>query len=161
METTLLLWALAIVLVLIGIAGLVLPAMPGAPLLFAGLLVAAYADDFAYVGWRTLIILGVLALLTYVVDFAATAFGAKRFGASKRAILGAAVGGVVGLFFGLLGVLIGPFVGAVIGELSGQRGLQAATRAGIGATIGLALGIAAKLALAFSMLGIFAVVRFF
>ncbi len=161
MEISLLLWVLALALVVVGLAGLVLPAMPGAPLLFAGLLLAAWADNFAYVGWGTLVILGVLALLTYVVDFAATAFGAKRFGASKRAIIGAAIGGLVGLFFGLPGVLLGPFAGAVIGELSAQRGLHDAARAGIGATIGLALGAAAKLALAFSMLGIFAVARFF
>jgi uncharacterized protein YqgC (DUF456 family) len=161
MEVTLLLWVLAIVLVVVGIAGLVIPAMPGAPVFFAGLVVAAWADNFTYVGWGTLVILGVLALLTYVVDFAATAFGAKRFGATKRAIIGAATGGLVGLFFGLPGVLLGPFVGAVIGELSAQRGLHAATRAGIGATIGLALGVAAKLALAFSMVGVFAVARFF
>ena len=91
MEIALLLWLLAIVLVVVGIAGLVLPALPGAPLLFAGLWLAAWADNFMYVGWGTLVTLGVLALLTYVVDFAATAFGAKRFGASKRAIIGAAV----------------------------------------------------------------------
>ena len=89
-------------------------------------------------GWPTLIILGILALLTYVVDFAATAFGAKRFGASKRAT-----------------------IGAVFGELSARRDLKAATRAGVGATIGLAIGAAAKLALAFSMVGIFVVARFF
>lgn len=161
MEISLLLWLLAIVLVIIGIAGLVLPVLPGAPVLFAGLLVAAWADNFVYVGWRTLSVIGVLALLTYVVDFAATAFGAKRFGASNRAIIGAAIGGLVGLFFGLPGVLVGPFVGAVIGELSLRHGLDAATRAGIGATIGLALGAAAKLSLAFAMVGIFAIVRFF
>lgn len=160
METTILLWVFAIALIIIGVAGLVLPVLPGAPVLFAGLLLAAWADDFAYVGWGTLVVLGVLALLTYVADFAATAFGAKRFGASNRAIIGAAMGGIVGIFFGLPGVLVGPFVGAVIGELSAQRTLDAATRAGIGATIGLALGAAAKLALAFSMLGIFAVARF-
>lgn len=161
MAMSLLLWMLAIVLIVIGIAGLVLPAVPGAPVLFAGLWLAAWADNFNYVGWSTLVILGVLAVLTYVVDFAATALGAQRFGASKRAIFGAAIGALVGLFFGLPGVLLGPFVGAVIGELSGQRGLHAATRAGVGATIGLALGVAAKLALAFSMVGIFAVIRFF
>jgi uncharacterized protein len=161
MGISLLLWIFAVALVVTGVAGLVLPAMPGAPLLFAGLGVAAWAEDFAFVGWGTLVVLAVLALLTYVVDFAATAFGAKRFGASKRAILGAVIGGVVGLFFGLPGVVVGPFAGAVIGELSAQRGLHAATRAGIGATIGLAFGVAAKLALAFSMLGVFAVVRFF
>ncbi len=161
MAVSLLLWVLAVALVVTGIAGLVLPAMPGAPLLFAGLVVAAWAEDFAFVGWGTLAVLAVLALLTYVVDFAATAFGAKRFGASKRAVLGAVIGSIIGLFFGLPGVVIGPFAGAVIGELSVRRDLEAATRAGIGATIGLALGAAAKLALAFSMLGVFAIARVF
>jgi uncharacterized protein YqgC (DUF456 family) len=161
MTVGILLWVLAIALVVVGIAGLVLPVMPGAPLLFAGLLVAAWAENFEFVGWGTLVILAVLAGLTYVVDFAATAFGAKQFGASKRAIIGAAIGGIVGLFLGLPGVVVGPILGAVIGELSARRGLYAATQAGIGATIGLALGVTAKLALAFSMLGIFAVARFF
>jgi uncharacterized protein YqgC (DUF456 family) len=160
-ETSVLLWIVAIALVVIGMAGVVLPAVPGAPLVFAGLVVAAWAEDFRYVGWGTLTVIGVLALLTYVVDFAAAALGAKRFGASKRAIVGAVVGGIVGLFFGLPGVLVGPFAGAVIGELSTRRDLQAATRAGVGATIGLALGLAAKLALVFSMLGVFAISRFF
>jgi hypothetical protein len=161
METSVLLWILGIGLVVIGMAGLLLPGVPGAPLVFAGLVVAAWAEDFKFVGWGTLSVIGVLALLTYVVDFAAVALGAQRFGASKRAIVGAVVGGIVGLFFGIPGILIGPFVGAVIGELSTRRDLQAATRAGIGATIGLALGVAAKLALAFSMVGVFAVSRFF
>jgi uncharacterized protein YqgC (DUF456 family) len=161
METSMLLWTLAVILVLIGIAGLVLPAVPGAPLIFAGLLLAAWADHFAYVGWPTLVVLGILAALTYVVDFAATAFGAKRFGASRRAIIGALIGALVGIFLGFVGVLVGPFVGAVIGELSAQRDLKAATRAGVGATIGLAVGIAAKMALAFSMVGIFVIARFF
>ncbi len=154
-------WLLALVLVVAGLGGLVLPAIPGAPLLFLGLLVAAWAEDFAYVGAYTLAILGVLALLTYGVDLWATMFGAKRFGASKRAIIGALIGSVVGIFLGFPGVLFGPFMGAVIGELSAQRGLRDAARAGIGATIGLALGAALKLALAFAMIGIFVVARFF
>lgn len=155
------LWALAAVLVLVGLAGLVLPAVPGSPLLFAGLVAAAWAEDFVYVGAGTLVALGVMAVLTYVVDFAATAFGAKRFGASRRGIIGAAIGALLGLFLGVLGVLIGPFVGAVIGELSTRRDLFAAGRAGVGATIGLAIGAAAKLALGIAMIGVFVVVRFF
>jgi uncharacterized protein YqgC (DUF456 family) len=155
-----LLWLLAAVLVVAGLAGLILPALPGAPLLFAGLLVAAWVEDFGYVGGGTLAVLGALALLTYAVDFAASALGAKRFGASKRAIVGAAIGALVGIFFGLPGILLGPFVGAVVGELTGRRGPRDAARAGLGATVGLALGAAAKLALAFSMLGIFALARF-
>ena len=159
MDTTVLLWVLATVLVLAGLVGLLLPVLPGPPLVFAGLLIAAWAEDFAYVGTGTLTLLAVLALLTYAVDFAATALGAKRFGASKRAVLGAAVGALVGLFFGLPGILLGPFIGAVIGELTAQRGLGDAGRAGVGATIGLALGVAGKLAIAFSMLGVFAAAR--
>ncbi len=159
MTASIILWVLAFLLTGAGLAGLVLPALPGAPILFAGLLSAAWAEDFAYVGWRTLTVLGGLALLTYVLDFAATAFGAQRFGASGRAIVGATVGGIVGLFFGLPGVLVGPFVGAVAGELSAQRSLREAGLAGLGATLGLAIGAAAKLAVAISMVGIFVVVR--
>jgi uncharacterized protein YqgC (DUF456 family) len=161
MEPNLLYWLLALALVVIGLGGLVLPAIPGAPLVFAGLLFAAWAEDFAYVGVYTLGILALLALLTYGVDLWATMFRAKKFGASKRAIVGAVIGSIVGVFLGFPGVLFGPFIGAVIGEISAQRGLRDAARAGIGATIGLALGAALKLALAFSMIGIFVIARFF
>jgi uncharacterized protein len=148
-------------LVLAGLVGLVLPGLPGSPLIFAGLFIAAWAEDFSYVGAGTLIVLGILALLTYVADFWATMFGAKKFGASKRAVLGAVIGSIIGLFLGLPGVIFGPFIGAVIGELSARRGLHDAARAGIGATIGLAIGVAVKMALAFSMIGIFIIVRYF
>jgi uncharacterized protein len=161
MERDVLYWLLAIILVAIGLAGVVLPAIPGAPLLFAGLFLAAWVENFAYVGKWTLVILGLLALLTYGVDFWAAMFGAKRFGASKRAVVGALIGTLVGIFLGLPGVLFGPFIGAVIGELSARRKLEDAARAGFGATIGLVLGVALKVALALSMIGIFAVARFF
>ena len=153
-------WSLAAVLVAAGLAGLVLPAIPGAPLLFGGLLLVAWAEDFAYIGAGTLTALGIMAALTVAVDFAAGAFGARRYGASGRAVLGAAIGATVGIFFGLVGVLVGPFIGAVVGELTVRRDVTAAGRAGVGATIGLAIGTAAKLALGFAMLGLTAVMRF-
>ena len=159
MLTTIALWALAALLVIVGIACLLLPALPGAPLLFAGLFVAAWIEDFAYVGPWTLVLLAVLALLTYVVDLGAGALGAKGFGATRYAMVGAFVGAVVGIFFGLPGILLGPFVGAVVGELLANRSLGEASAAGVGATIGLVLGVAAKMALAFSMLGIFVLMR--
>ena len=161
MDITIVLWICSLVLTLLGLAGLLLPALPGAPLLFVGLLLAAWAENFAFVGWKTLVILGIMALLTYVVEFAASAFGVKRFGASNRAMVGAMVGGMAGLFFGLPGVLLGPFVGAVIGELSLRRSLPEAGRAGIGASVGMALGVAAKLALGFGMVGVYLLARFF
>lgn len=154
-----LLFAVATVFVIVGVAGLALPAIPGAPLLFIGLMLAAWAEDFTYVGTGTLVVLAALALLTYLVDLAAGAFGVQRFGASSRAMVGAGIGAVIGIFFGLIGVVLGPFIGAAIGELTVAGELRAAGRAGVGATVGLAIGTAAKIALAFAMLGIFAFMR--
>jgi uncharacterized protein len=160
MENIALWWILGGFLAVIGLIGLVMPAIPGAPLIFAGLFLAAWAEDFNYVGLWTMVILGFIALATYAVDFWATLFGAKKFGASKRAVIGALVGLLVGVFLGFPGVVFGPFIGAVVGEISVRRDLGQAARAGIGATIGLVLGAALKLALAFAMIGIFAVARF-
>jgi hypothetical protein len=158
METVLLI-IVGVGLSLLGLVGLALPALPGAPVLFGGLFCIAWAEDFAFIGTGTLITLAVLALLTYVVDLIAGAFGVRKFGASPRAMLGATLGAVIGLFFGFIGIVIGPFIGAGIGELSVGQGLRAAGRAGLGATIGLVIGVAAKLTLAFSMLGIFILMR--
>ena len=153
-------WITAALLVGLGLVGLVLPGLPGAPLILLGLILGAWAENFTHIGLGTILTLTLLAGLTYAVDFWATIFGAQKFGASKRAIIGALIGVAAGLFLGLPGVIFGPFIGAVIGELSAHRGLQQATRAGIGATIGLVLGAALKIAMAFAMIGIFAVVRF-
>ena len=161
MYVEILLWILAVILVAAGMAGLVFPVLPGAPVMFAGLVVAAWAEGFVHVSTGTLIVLGVMALLMYLVDFLASAFGAKRFGASPRAIIGATIGAIVGIFFGIPGILLGPFIGAVLGELTAHSDLKTAGRAGIGATVGLALGAAAKLTLAIAMVGIFVIVRFF
>ena len=152
---TLFLWVLAAVLVVIGLVGIVLPALPGTILIFAGLLLAAWADGFARVGVWTLVVIGVIAVASHAVDFAAAALGAKRLGASPRAMVGAALGTLLGLFLGLPGLILGPFVGAVLGELSVHRDLARAGRAGVAAWIGFAAGMAVKVALAFSMIAIF------
>lgn len=157
--TQLIFWTLAAVLIAVGFAGLVLPMLPGIPLVFAGLVLLAWAENFAYVGWTTLSLLGVLALASYGVDFLASAMGAKRFGASGRAIWGAAIGALVGLFFGLPGLLLGPFVGAVIGEFTGNGSFRRATHAGVGATLGLLFGALLKIALAFAMVGVYVLAR--
>ena len=157
--TQILLWLLATLLIVVGFAGLILPAVPGIPLVFAGLVLLAWAENFAFVGWITLAALGVLALLSYGVDLLATALGAKRFGASPRAVAGAALGVVAGLFFGLPGIVLGPFVGAVIGEFSRQASARAAVQAGLGAMLGLLFGTLLKIALAFTMVGVFVLDR--
>jgi uncharacterized protein len=160
MYLEILLWSISAALMIAGLIGLVFPAMPGPILLFAGLFCAAWAEDFMHVGFATLAVLAAMTLVGYGIDFLAGALGAKRFGASRRAAIGAAVGALVGIFFGIPGVLLGPFVGAVLGEFSVRPDLEAAGRAGIGATLGLAIGAAAKLAVAFAMIGVFLVVRF-
>jgi hypothetical protein len=152
-----LLYLLAALLVIIGIAGSILPALPGLPVVFCGLLLAAWVGDFETVGWMTLTLLGVLTLLAMAVDLVASLLGTRRVGASGLAVLGAAIGTVVGLFFGLPGLLLGPFAGALVGELLAGRGMQQAARAGIGAWIGFVVGTLAKLGLAFTMLGVYLV----
>jgi hypothetical protein len=145
----------AAAMVLAGLAGSVLPALPGVPLVFGGLLVAAWADDFQRVGLVTLTLLGLLTLLSFVIDFAATAMGAKRVGATKLAIVGAAVGAIGGLFLGIPGLILGPFIGAVAGEMISHGKIEQAGKVGIATWVGLLFGTLAKLALVFTMIGIF------
>jgi hypothetical protein len=155
LHVTVLLWVLGVVLVVVGLVGVVVPALPGTVLVFAGLLLAAWADNFTRVGVWTLAVIGVIGAASYGVDFVAAALGAKHRGASRRAMAGAALGTVFGLFLGLPGVIVGPFVGAVLGELTLNPGLTRAGRVGVAAWIGFAIGMAVKVALVFVMIGIF------
>lgn len=149
-------WIVAVLLVLIGLAGTVLPALPGVPIVLLGLLLVAWMDGFVAVSVNTMLWLGMLALLSVVIDFLATAEGARRFGASRLAILGAALGLLLGLFFGLPGILFGPFLGAVAGHLLGKASLDESMRAGVGASIGVMIGTASKVVIAAIMLVWFA-----
>lgn len=160
MDWTILLWLLAGLLVIAGLAGTVIPALPGVPLVFAGLFVGAWIGDFQTVGWFTIGILAALATVAWIVDFVAGAAGARYLGASSRAFWGATLGAVVGIFFGLVGILLGPFIGAMIGELSAGNDLVSSGRAGMGAWLGMVLATAVKLALVFLMIGIFAFAAF-
>jgi len=150
-----LLFILSAVLILAGLAGAVLPVLPGVPLVFAGMWLAAWTDHYQHIGLFTLLLLGTLALIALLIDFFASLLGAKRVGASTRALWGASLGALVGLFFGLPGLLLGPFLGALIGELSSGSKVEHATRVGIGTWLGLLFGTLAKLALCFTMLGVF------
>ncbi|QHS11411.1 DUF456 family protein [Sinimarinibacterium sp. NLF-5-8] len=150
------LWLGGIVLVLVGLAGTVLPALPGVPLVLIGLWLVAWIDGYVHVGAWTLGVLTLMTLLAMTVDWVASALGAQRVGASPQALWGAVVGSIVGLFFGLPGILLGPFIGAVAGELSARRGVHQATRVGVATWVGLLLGSLTKLVLALMMIGIFA-----
>lgn len=153
-------WLLAAVLVIAGLAGSVLPAMPGVPLVFLGLVVGAWADDFQRVTWLTLTLLGLLTIASFSIDVLATALGAKRVGATRLAIVGAMLGTLGGMFLGIPGLILGPFVGAVAGELISHGKVRQATRAGLATWMGLIFGTLTKIALVFTMLGVFAVAYF-
>lgn len=149
-------YAFAAVFVLVGLLGTFLPALPGVPLVFAGLLMAAWSGDFQRVSGFTVVLLAALTLFATAVDLVASAFGTRVAGASGWAFVGAALGAIVGLFFGIPGLLLGPFLGALGCEWLVSRNLRQAARAGGGAAIGLILGAAAKVAVVFTMLGVFA-----
>jgi uncharacterized protein len=160
MEMSLLLWIVAAALVITGFAGLVLPALPGIALIFSGLVVAAWAEHFVYVGWKTITVLALLTFVVGLIDLLSGVLGAKKFGAGRYALIGAGIGAVCGLFFGIPGIVAGPFLGALLGELIARRGLKDAGIAAIGTWIGLVAGSAIKIAIAFTMLGLFILVRF-
>lgn len=153
---TIVLWSLAVVMVLGGLAGVIYPLLPGLPMIFGGFWIMAWLGGYARVGATTLIVLGVLTLLGIALDFVASALGAKRVGASPRAITGALLGSIVGIFFGLPGLVLGPFVGAVIGELSTRSSLGRVAKVGVATWVGLLLGTLVKLALSLAMMGVFA-----
>ncbi|MGH8443884.1 MAG: DUF456 domain-containing protein [Solimonas sp.] len=148
-------WVAAVALIVAGLVGTILPILPGAPLVFFGLWLIALTDGYRHVGWPTLTLLGAIVVLTVVIDFVASALGARKVGASRQAITGALLGSIIGIFFGLPGLLLGPFVGAVIGELMAQSKVEHAARVGIATWLGLLAGSIAKLALCLTMLLVF------
>lgn len=154
MTTQILFLVAALAMVVVGIAGTILPVLPGAPLVFAGIFLASWVDNFSHVGGWTLGLLAGLAVLALVIDLLATALGAKKVGASKWAIIGASVGTLLGLVFGIVGVLVLPFIGAVVGEYFAKRDLKSAGKVGVGTWLGLIAGLAAKLAIVMTMVGV-------
>ena len=154
MEVTLL-WMLCAALILVGLAGTVLPVLPGTILVWAGIALGAWIDDFTRVGEVTMVAISVLAVLAWVLDYVAGLMGAQKAGASKQALVGAAAGTVLGLFMGLIGVLFMPLVGAAVGEYLAKQDQARAMKVGISTWIGIMVGLIAKVVLAFMMVGIF------
>jgi len=155
--TVTLLWILSAALIVVGIAGTVLPALPGTLFVLAGIVLGAWIDDFTRVGWGVLTVVIVLAVLAWVLDYVAGLLGAKKAGASRQAIIGAALGTVAGLFMGIVGVLFMPLVGAAIGEWLAQRDHGRALKVGVATWLGIMAGLVSKVVIAFMMVGIFVV----
>lgn len=146
---------LVAVLFVTGLVGSVIPWVPGPLLILAGALVWAVATEFATLGAGRLAILAALAALTFVLDFAVTALGARYYGASRWGVVGAIAGAIVGLFFGPLGLIFGGAVGAVVAEVMTGSGLGGGVRSGLGALLGLLAGFVADLVVALTMIGLF------
>lgn len=155
MQTTL--WILTALLILVGIAGTILPALPGTLFVVAGVALGAWIDDFTRVSVTTVVVITVLGVISFAIEYIAGAMGAKKVGASREAVIGALIGTVLGIFTGLWGLIFMPLVGAFVGQYWVDRDLIRARDVGIATWIGMAIGTVAKIALTFLMVGIFIV----
>ena len=149
------LWLVVGGLLVLGLAGTVLPFLPGTPLIFAGALIHAFANDWQPVGIGRLAILAALSALGYALHYVAGALGTRRAGGSAWAFVGALAGGIVGLFVGLPGLLLGPPLGAIAGELLKSGDLRTSIRTGIAAFLGMLAGAVASFAIGVTMIGLF------
>ncbi|MDX9904184.1 MAG: DUF456 domain-containing protein [Bacteroidales bacterium] len=137
--------ALAIILMIAGIAGCLLPVLPGPPLSYLGI-VLLHLTRFADISKNLFIILGVVAVVVTVIDYVVPIWGTRQFGGSKYGMRGATVGLIIGLFLGPLGIITGPFIGAVVGELIFKDDIKYAIKAGFGSLLGFLTGVGLKLA---------------
>jgi uncharacterized protein YqgC (DUF456 family) len=154
---TVVLWIAAVVLIAVGVAGTILPAIPGVTLVFLGMLLGAWIDGFTRIPVWLVVVFAVLTAIAWAVDYFAAAAGAKRVGASRFAVIGAMIGTVAGIFTGFVGLLFMPLIGAAAGELIAQRDVRRAGTVGIATWLGLLVGTAVKVAIVFAMIGVFVV----
>ena len=149
--------AIALLIMAIGCLGSILPGIPSTPLVLIGAIAHKIYFKSMSAGWIVLTLLVLITALALVMDYLASIYGAKKFGATKKGMAGAIVGGIVGLFFNLPGIILGPFIGAVIFEMIGGREWKPAMKAGLGATLGLFAGAVGKLVCCLSMTTLFTV----
>jgi len=143
------------ILILAGLGGAIVPALPGIPLIFGGIWLIAAVDGYRHVGMWWLLAIGSVGAVGLTLDLVAGALGAKSVGASHRAVWGALLGTLVGLFLGLPGLLLGPFLGAVLGEFSAGHSVLRATHVGFSAWVGLIFGTIIKVVSSLSMVALF------
>jgi uncharacterized protein YqgC (DUF456 family) len=149
------LYVLAALLIIGGMAGAILPTLPGIPMIFGGIWLAAAVDHYRHLGMWWLLIIGTLGAVGVIVDFIASTLGAKRVGASRLALWGASLGTVIGMFFGVPGLLLGPFIGALLGELVSGNSVLRSAHVGVDTWLGLLFGTLLKLVISFVMVGLF------
>jgi uncharacterized protein len=145
---------LGVLIIVAGIVSLALPLVPGVAIIFLGIVVVAWADDFTRIGPVMLGALLALTLVAMVADNVAGMFGAKRAGASGWGVFGAGVGALVGLPFGLPGVILGPAIGALAFEYMKNPDLARAGKAGLGGLFGFVLAVVAKAVFGLTLVGL-------
>lgn len=146
---------------LLGIAGAVVPVLPSTPVILLAAFIYALVEGFTEITWPVLVTLLVLTLVSQLLDYLAGVYGAQKMGASRAGMVGAFIGAIIGLFFGLVGIVIGPFVGAFAGEiLIGKKDVTASLKSGAGALLGLLGGTLGKLVIAVIMVGVFIISLF-
>jgi uncharacterized protein YqgC (DUF456 family) len=140
---------------LVGLAGCILPMLPGTPLVFVGIYIYAWRGGFTIISKNLILIFLALTTISVIIEYISSSIGAKKLGASKLGFLGAFVGAVVGVFFIPWGLILGPLLGALIGEFITGKKIKEALRAGGGAVLGFFGGVLLKLAISFAMMAIF------
>ena len=149
-------WLFTTVLFAVGLIGTVLPVFPGTTIILAGAVIhRMMLGPEKSIGWRVIVVLVVLTLATYALDFLSGYFGAKYFGATKWGMFGAILGALIGVFFGILGLLVWPVIGAIVGEFIAGKRMIDAGRAGWGSLLGNLGGMVGKLIIALAMITIF------
>ena len=137
--------ALAIILLIVGIVGSVLPVLPGPPLSWLGLLILKFVPSVSHrLSWNVIIVVGLLTLVVVILDNVLPIWSTKRIGGNKKVVWGAGIGFVAGFWFGPLGIILGPFVGALIGGLISGSHINQALKHASGAFIGFMAGIVLK-----------------
>jgi hypothetical protein len=151
------LWVVVIALFIIGLAGTILPTLPGNLLIFGGALIYGISTGFEEVTLWVLAALGVISIGAQVLDYLAEAYGARRFGATKYGISGAIIGGVIGLMIlNIGGLVLGIFLGAIIPEIIlAGRSVKGALKIGWGSLLGFFGGTLMKFILGMVSIGIF------
>jgi len=150
-------WIAVVILFGLGLIGIVVPALPGVVLIFAGILLYALVDGFAQVSGGWVLFFAFLTAAVLALDSLAGILGARQFGASRWGLLGSFVGLIVGVVVlsPILGIILGPLVGAVVAELLAGKDARNSLRAGLGTFVGFLGGVVFKIAAAFAMIGIF------
>jgi len=158
---TVLLAILCSVLLIAGLAGVILPVLPGVPLAWLGFFIYAIGTGFDRISITTTVVFSIVMVLTLVLDIVAPMLGASKYKASKPGILGSFIGLMAGIIvFGFWGIILGPFIGALLGELAARKQPEQAFKSAFGTLLGFLAGSLVKIIVVLVMTGFFIVSLF-